>query len=341
MRGRITDPNVPLRILGFCYDAVRSARHPVRRDAEDGLTSGTLAWVWLSIVGSTLLATRTVSAREDRVPLMTAIDAIRALTPEAAERGRRVAIRGTITYINEREPAGLIVHDGASGLFVHYGRTFILKQPRLELHPGDVVEIDGHTTGEGFAPAVVPDAIRKIGRSALPPARRVPYAALLERHLRLRVHRDDRRRSARVAVRVRQDAVRGRRGRRRPCPRLVLGFLAAGSHAVHRCPRQASRQRRHAVQPGAAGARRHALRRPRGGRHHRHERSRPWSLAVRAISSLYTHHAMDQVDRRVSLAERSPARGWGSRRSSKTPRCIRDRGKRGTGSTSATTPARR
>ena len=28
----------------------------------------------------------------------------------------------------------------------------------------------------------------------------------------------------------------------------------------------------------------------------------PWSLEVRAISSLFTHHAMDQLDRRVRLS---------------------------------------
>ena len=88
-------------------------------------------------------------------------------------------VRGTVTYINEREPAGIIVHDGSAGLFVRYGRRYFLKQPRLDLHPGDVVDVEGYTSADGFAPDVVPDAVRRVGRSALPPAKRVPYASLL------------------------------------------------------------------------------------------------------------------------------------------------------------------
>ena len=94
-------------------------------------------------------------------------------------RGRRAVIRGTITYINEREPAGIIIHDGIAGLFVHYGRSYLATQPRLDLHPGDVVEVEGRTTGSGFAPAVVPERVRRIGRSTLPGPKQVAYAALL------------------------------------------------------------------------------------------------------------------------------------------------------------------
>ena len=50
----------------------------------------------------------------------------------------------------------------------------------------------------------------------------------------------------------------------------------------------------------------------------------PWSLAVRAISSLYTHHAMDQLDRRVRVRGTVTGTASGSRRSSKTSRCTRD-----------------
>ena len=70
------------------------------------------------------------------------IRTIRAMTPEGAERGRRAVIRGTITYINEREPAGIIIHDGIAGLFVHYGRSYLATQPRLDLHPA-VLDLSG------------------------------------------------------------------------------------------------------------------------------------------------------------------------------------------------------
>ena len=87
------------------------------------------------------------TGQQDQFAPLTAISAIRALTPDIAKRHRRVLVRGTVTYINEREPAGIIVHDGSAGLFVRYGRRYFLKQPRLELHPGDVVEVDGSHVG--------------------------------------------------------------------------------------------------------------------------------------------------------------------------------------------------
>lgn len=116
--------------------------------------------------------------QDGRVPL-TAISAIRGLAQEIAKQGQRVLIRGTVTYLNEREPAGLIVHDGSAGLFIRYGRRYFLKNPRLDLHPGDVIEVEGHTSADGFAPDVVPESIRRVGRSALPPPKRVPYASLV------------------------------------------------------------------------------------------------------------------------------------------------------------------
>ena len=62
---------------------------------------------------------------------------------------------------------------------MHCRPAYFLAHPRIELHPGDVIEVDGVTTGEGFSPAVVPEGVRRVGHSALPPARRVSYAALL------------------------------------------------------------------------------------------------------------------------------------------------------------------
>jgi hypothetical protein len=127
---------------------------------------------------SRLRASGATDPEDLRTPL-TAIAAIRALTPQVANQGHRVVIRGTITYINEREPAGIIVHDGRVAVFVHYGRAYLRAHPRIELHPGDVIEVQGVTTGEGFAPAVEPDAVRRVGHSELPPAKRVSYATLV------------------------------------------------------------------------------------------------------------------------------------------------------------------
>jgi hypothetical protein len=124
------------------------------------------------------LPPRPAHAQGEPAPLTT-IKAIRALTPEAANQQRRVLIRGTVTYINERDPASIIVHDGKAGQFVRYGSKYLRTNSRIDLHPGDVIEVDGYTTGGGFAPDVFPDGVRRVGKSALPSPKRVPYAALL------------------------------------------------------------------------------------------------------------------------------------------------------------------
>ena len=109
-----------------------------------------------------LQAPRQAPLEPDALAALTDISAIRALTPEAANSRRRARIRGTITYINEREPAGIIVHDGEAGLFVHYGDYFV-EEPPVTFRPGDIVEVDGYTTGHGFAPAIVPDDVQAGG----------------------------------------------------------------------------------------------------------------------------------------------------------------------------------
>ena len=119
-----------------------------------------VASLWLLCCSVAAPSVYAATGSEGPGPALTAIDAIRALTPQVANQRHRVLIRGTITYINEREPAGIIVHDGRVAVFVHYGRAYLRAHPRIELHPGDVVEVDGVTTGEGFAPAVVPEGVR-------------------------------------------------------------------------------------------------------------------------------------------------------------------------------------
>ena len=104
---------------------------------------------------------------------LTAIKAIRTLMPDAARLNHPVLIRGTVTYINQREPAGLIVHDGPAGVFVRYGRKFLTSE-MVDLRPGDVIEVEGRTTAEGFAPDVRPEHVHRIGRAALPRRSRCP-----------------------------------------------------------------------------------------------------------------------------------------------------------------------
>ena len=113
------------------------------------------------------------------LPLLTRIRDIRALSPDDAERGYPVRIGGTITYLDERNPSGLIIHDGEAGQFVLYTYEFLRKRPPVHLRRGDIVEVEGRTTRGGFAPDVRPETLRKVGHGPLPAPRRLAHAALL------------------------------------------------------------------------------------------------------------------------------------------------------------------
>ncbi len=134
----------------------------------------------LAAVLLSLPAARAGAAREDTPqPLLTRISAIRALSSDEASRGYPVRIRGSVTYLDERYPSGLIIHDGVAGQFVLYAEPYLRNHPRLDLRRGDLVEVVGRTTRGGFAPNVDPTLVRKLGRGSLPPPRHLPYAALL------------------------------------------------------------------------------------------------------------------------------------------------------------------
>jgi signal transduction histidine kinase len=261
---------------------------------------GALSRVPSLIVCAIVIASAPVTFAQDASTLTT-IKAVRALTPEAAKGERRVAIRGTVTYINERDPAGIIVHDGQHGVFVYYGRKYLETHERIDLHAGDVVEIDGHTNSEGFAPDIVPHEIRRVGQAALPPAKQVPFTALMSgvfdcdyievlgvgqrawlsesgKTLFLDVaveggtvrawfwdfSRDDLTRFLDARVRL-----RGSAGILYNSARQVRGISLFGARTAD------------VVMDMPAPD--------------------PWTLPVRAISSLYTHHAMDQINRRVRV----------------------------------------
>ena len=260
-----------------------------------------VASLWLLCCSVATPSVYAATGSEGLGPALTAIDAIRALTPQVANQRHRVLIRGTITYINEREPAGIIVHDGRVAVFVHYGPAYFLAHPRIELHPGDVVEVDGVTTGEGFAPAVVPEGVRRVGHSALPPARRVSYAALLSGVFDCEYIE---------AVGVGQRAWVSESGKTLFVDIAVEGgqirawFWDFSPQDLTRFIDARVRLR------GTAGTLYNQARQVRGvalfaGRTADAiidtSAPPPWSLEVRAISSLFTHHAMDQLDRRVRL----------------------------------------
>jgi signal transduction histidine kinase len=129
------------------------------------------------ILGLFSLSATAAQSGAERPPL-TQILAIRALAPDAAAQAHRVRIRGTVTHLNEYHAAGLVLHDGEVGQFVIYTEDDRQARDEPTLRRGDMIEVEGRTARGGFAPNVIPDRIRKLGRSTLPKARTMPYTAL-------------------------------------------------------------------------------------------------------------------------------------------------------------------
>ncbi len=118
-------------------------------------------------------------SRAAALPVLTRIEDIRALSQDGGALGYPVRIRGTVTHFDEWQRTTLVLHDGAFGQFVLNPVDSAKAGAWADLKTGDIVEITGHTVRGGFAPNVVPEDVRKIGRSVLPPGRSVAYSAML------------------------------------------------------------------------------------------------------------------------------------------------------------------
>jgi len=105
--------------------------------------------------------------------LLTNAAQVRALTTEEAARHQAVRLRGV--FLGETEPGGrgCVIMDETEGIYLH-------GPPGLasEISRGDLVEVDGRTDPGGFAPFVVAQTLRKLGRGQIPEPRRVMLGEL-------------------------------------------------------------------------------------------------------------------------------------------------------------------
>jgi signal transduction histidine kinase len=110
--------------------------------------------------------------------LLTTIKAIRTLSQDDGDRGYRVRVRGTVTHFDEQADTGLILHDGEVGQYVLNPPDAASMPAWTDLQLGDAIEIEGRTVRGGFAPNVVPTAVRRLGQAALPTPERIAFAAM-------------------------------------------------------------------------------------------------------------------------------------------------------------------
>lgn len=135
----------------------------------------------LTLLVPALTLTITTAAAEERtrLPLLTEIRAIRALSQDDGARGYPVRLRGTISHFDEIGKNSLILHDGTLGQFVINPPPATVVDAWNDLRTGDFVEIHGRTVRGGFAPNVEPAQVSRLGPGTLPPARTIPYSAML------------------------------------------------------------------------------------------------------------------------------------------------------------------
>jgi signal transduction histidine kinase len=101
------------------------------------------------------------AAQSSRLPVLTSVDQIRRLTPDKAQLGYPVRIRGVIT--DDIPRPNFFVQDETAGIYVEGSRS--LGAPHVL---GDFVEVEGVTGPGRFAPVIREQRLRILGRKPLP-----------------------------------------------------------------------------------------------------------------------------------------------------------------------------
>jgi signal transduction histidine kinase len=114
-----------------------------------------------------------------RLPVLSTVSAIRALSQDQGARGYPVDVRATVTHVDEQGHGTLVIHDGALGQFVVPPLDPASMPSWAELRRGDLVEIEGRTERGGFAPNIRPSAVHRLGHAPMPRPKQIPLAALL------------------------------------------------------------------------------------------------------------------------------------------------------------------
>jgi signal transduction histidine kinase len=122
-----------------------------------------MALAWAGLVGA--------HAAQAQDGELTTAAALRALTVEEAERPMRLHLQGVVTFFDESLYSRFI-QDDTAGIYLQYSTN------TPPLFPGQVVEIEGTSSPGEYAPVVVPERVRVLGQTSLPPPIQVTYEQL-------------------------------------------------------------------------------------------------------------------------------------------------------------------
>jgi signal transduction histidine kinase len=101
------------------------------------------------------------AAQSSRLPLLTSVDQVRRLSPDKAQLGYPVRIRGVIT--DDIPKPDFFVQDETAGIYVEGNRALWGSHVF-----GDFVEVEGITGPGRFAPVIREQRLRVLGRKPLP-----------------------------------------------------------------------------------------------------------------------------------------------------------------------------
>jgi len=104
---------------------------------------------------------------------LTRVSQIRQLAANDAAQGRPIKIRGVITA--DFPAPDFFVQDSTAGIYVEGS-----KSPIFEHHLGDFVEVEGVTGSGKFAPVVVEQKIRILGKGNLPKAKLYSFSEVAD-----------------------------------------------------------------------------------------------------------------------------------------------------------------
>jgi len=98
-----------------------------------------------------------------RPAALDSVGKIHRLSPAELLKGKPVALKGAVTYYDERSRL-LMIQDESGGIAVEQGG------PVSGLRQGDRVSIEGFTTFESFSPVIVKPVLNRLGNGPMPPA---------------------------------------------------------------------------------------------------------------------------------------------------------------------------
>src|SRR5215469_7155056 len=110
------------------------------------------------------------------LPLLVHADQVRQLTPEQAALGYPVRVRGVVT--DDVPSPDFFVQDSTAGVYVEG-----LREENSTHHFSDLIEVEGITGPGKFAPVIIEQKSRVLGKASLPHSRIYAFDELADGQL--------------------------------------------------------------------------------------------------------------------------------------------------------------